>query len=171
MLYCILNTKGVGGIKRTFYYIQLVFIFLAFWIVLFERMTPKVLIAAPFVVLLSIFLSEKYLLRDSYYDLYYFNVFWLIKYGAFLFVEIYKSGFSVIPYIITGNAKPGVVSIHTDLESNFEIAILANSITLTPGTITIDVSGHCLMVLWLNPLTKEPTIAGKLIKGHLERLF
>ncbi len=146
-------------------------IFTLFWIVLFERTTPKVVLAAPFVAAASIFLSEKLLLHDRFYDLYYFNIFWLLKYTLVLVGQIYISSFKLIPFLLSGKAKPVIVSITTELEENLNVAILANSITLTPGTITIDVSGHLFMVLWLNPTTKEPTIAGKHIKGVFEKQF
>lgn len=143
-------------------------IFTLFWVVLFERTTPKVVLAAPIVAAASIILSEKYLLRDQFYDLYYFNVFWLIKYMVVLVGQIYISSFQLLPLIISGKARPVVVSITTEIEDSLNLAILCNSITLTPGTITIDVSGQLIMVLWLNPTTKEPTIAGKQIKGVFE---
>jgi multicomponent Na+:H+ antiporter subunit E len=36
--------------------------------------------------------------------------------------------------------RPGIVAIPLDIESDEEITLLANMITLTPGTLTIDVS-------------------------------
>jgi multicomponent Na+:H+ antiporter subunit E len=157
--------------KKQFYYFQLVLIFTIFWIVLFERATPFVLLTAPLISVLSIKASEKFLLKDSYYDLYYFNIFWLIKYSFYLLLEIYKSGLSIIPNIISGHASPEIVEIYTDLDSNLQLALLANSITLTPGTITMDIEGQRLKVLWMDPKTKNITMAGILIKGRLEKLL
>lgn len=157
--------------KKQFYYFQLVLIFTIFWVVLFERATPIVLMTAPLVSVFSIKISEKFLLKDSYYDLYYFNVFGLIKYSFYLLFEIYKSGLSIIPNIISGHSNPEVVEIYTDLDTNLQLALLANSITLTPGTITMDIEGQRLKVLWMDPKTKNITMAGILIKGRLERLL
>jgi multicomponent Na+:H+ antiporter subunit E len=36
--------------------------------------------------------------------------------------------------------KPGIIKIPLDVETNVEISLLANLITLTPGTLSIDVS-------------------------------
>ena len=36
--------------------------------------------------------------------------------------------------------RPGIVAIPLDIKSDFEITLLANMITLTPGTLSIDVS-------------------------------
>ncbi len=156
-------------IKKTTYYIQLTLILSLFWIILFERFTLKVVLAAPFVALLSIWVTETALLEDSLYEMYPFRLHRMLLYGLFLIIEIYKSGISMIPYIIFGKANPTFVEITTELESNLELAVLSNSITLTPGTITTDISGQRLVVLWLNPLTTQPTMAGIHIKGKLEK--
>jgi multicomponent Na+:H+ antiporter subunit E len=146
-------------------------IFTIFWIVLFERATPFILFTAPLISIFSIKISEKFLLKDSFYELYYFNIFWLIKYSFYLIIEIYKSGLSIIPNIISGHSNPDIVEIYTDLDSNLQVALLANSITLTPGTITMDVHGQRLKVLWMDPKTKNVTMAGIMIKGRLEKLL
>ena len=36
--------------------------------------------------------------------------------------------------------KPGIFAFRTDLKTDWEITILANMITLTPGTLVIDIS-------------------------------
>lgn len=36
--------------------------------------------------------------------------------------------------------KPGIFALRTELQTDWEITILANLITLTPGTLVIDVS-------------------------------
>lgn len=38
------------------------------------------------------------------------------------------------------NVKPGIIRIPLDVKTNVEISLLANLITLTPGTLSIDVS-------------------------------
>lgn len=143
--------------------------FTIFEIALLGRMTPLIMISSPIVSFFSIFISEKYLLKASYYELYYFNIFKLIKYCFILIFEIYKASFALIPVIFSGKSHPGIVFISTGLKKNLDIAILANSITLTPGTITLDVIDRDLLVLWLNPKTKNPILAGKIIKGTLEK--
>lgn len=42
--------------------------------------------------------------------------------------------------------NPGIVKIKTDLEGDFAKLTLANSITLTPGTLSIDVNGDDIYV-------------------------
>jgi multicomponent Na+:H+ antiporter subunit E len=46
--------------------------------------------------------------------------------------------------------NPEVVEVKTDLQSRFGKLLLANSITLTPGTLTVDVIGDRLLVHWID---------------------
>ncbi|MDD5675372.1 MAG: Na+/H+ antiporter subunit E, partial [Chitinivibrionales bacterium] len=65
--------------------------------------------------------------------------------------------------------KPGVVKVKTTLTTATGIAVLANSITLTPGTHTIDVTpdGY-LYVHWINVKTHDRDLATALIVGRFE---
>ena len=75
----------------------------------------------------------------------------LLRYVLVLGVEIIKANMAVMR-LITSNSEvvePVMVRVHTDLRSNFCRVLLANSITLTPGTITVSLDGdeyvvHCL---------------------------
>lgn len=46
--------------------------------------------------------------------------------------------------------KPGIVKVRTSLTTDTGKAFLANSITLTPGTMTVDVDGEYLYVHWID---------------------
>jgi multicomponent Na+:H+ antiporter subunit E len=45
---------------------------------------------------------------------------------------------------------PVVVEVHTHLDSSLGRLLLANSITLTPGTLTVDIEGERLRVHWID---------------------
>ena len=74
-------------------------------------------------------------------------------------------------YIIKGKAKTSIIWIETDLKKSENITILANSITLTPGTISIAVSENKILVLWVNPQISNSMIASDIIKGKLENVL
>ena len=73
----------------------------------------------------------------------------LALYPFFLIGEIYVQGFQVIRFILTG-ARAHIVEIKTGLKSDFLKALLMGSITLTPGTITLDLKGRNLTILNLS---------------------
>jgi multicomponent Na+:H+ antiporter subunit E len=58
--------------------------------------------------------------------------------GPFL-VEVTKANIDVAGRVITGRIRPGIIRVTSDLKTDLGIFMLANSITLTPGTITVDI--------------------------------
>ncbi len=164
-----MSYKMRGLMKRLIQNIQWIFIFLAVWIILFEKFTPATAVSGLITGCLCLYFTEKYLLGSSYNAAYPISLFGLVKYTSFLIWEIYKAGINTTIKVFTGKINPGVVDIETSLEDDLSIIILANSITLTPGTVTIDKTGNKLKVLWLDMKSEDAEEAGKLIKKNLER--
>ncbi len=71
-----------------------------------------------------------------------------LLYVGVLFVEIFKSGYAVLKFVLARHItiEPQIVVFRVPLKSDFLKTILANSITLTPGTITIQVEGDIFYV-------------------------
>lgn len=76
---------------------------------------------------------------------------WFLVYIVLLIREIIKANLAIIPKILTveEEMEPCLVKFRTSLKSDFTRMLLANSITLTPGTITVSLEGdeytiHCL---------------------------
>lgn len=81
----------------------------------------------------------------------YRKVFKFLRYSCVLIMEIVKANFAVIHMILSEKeeAEPALVSFHSDMKTPVGRAMLANAITLTPGTITVsleesDYVVHCL---------------------------
>lgn len=65
--------------------------------------------------------------------------------------------------------RPGVVAVPLDVKTDAEITLLANLITLTPGTLSLDVSSD-KRVLYVHAMyVKDPGAVRKEIKNGLER--
>lgn len=66
----------------------------------------------------------------------------VIRFVFYFTVEVVKSNFKVMYEVITPNQnmKPGIVAIPLDVRTDIEITVFANLITLTPGTLSLDVS-------------------------------
>ncbi|EXJ15251.1 Na+/H+ antiporter subunit E [Imhoffiella purpurea] len=64
--------------------------------------------------------------------------------------------------------NPGIVRIKTRLERPYQRLILANSITLTPGTVTLDMDGDEMYVHWIDVRESDPERAGAVIKDAME---
>ena len=59
-------------------------------------------------------------------------------FGPFL-VELTKANLDVAYRIITGRIRPGIIRLHSGMNSDLALTMLAHSITLTPGTLSVNV--------------------------------
>lgn len=127
-------------------------LFFCVWIIFNGTMTAEIaMIGAVIVLLMFTFICRfmDYSLRQEI--LLYKKSICLMHYILILGMEIMKANMAVIR-LITSNSEvvePVMVRVHTNLKSNFCRVLLANSITLTPGTITVSLDGdeyvvHCL---------------------------
>ena len=97
--------------------------------------------------------------------------FWL---GTFM-VELVKANVDMALRCFGGckDVNPGIVKVPVGLKSLYGQAALANSITLTPGTITLDIAEEdgqtYYYVHWIDVTETDPEKAGEAIKGRLER--
>ncbi len=75
----------------------------------------------------------------------------ILHYLAAFFVDLVVANYQLAKRILTPSLpiRPEIVEVHTRLRSPLGRMLLANSITLTPGTLTIDVQGDRLLVHWV----------------------
>ncbi len=85
-------------------------------------------------------------------------LFLLYLVGPFLYAMA-RANLDVAWRVITGRINPGIVRFNPGLRTDFGRTFLANSITLTPGTLTLDVddgSGD-FFVHWINVTDPSPS--------------
>jgi multicomponent Na+:H+ antiporter subunit E len=72
----------------------------------------------------------------------------LAAYAGWLMVEIVKANLAVIRLVLDPrhSISPALVNVPTECRSDMAKALFANSITLTPGTVTIDVEPNVFVV-------------------------
>jgi len=93
----------------------------------------------------------------------------LIIYLFLMIFYIYRSSFAVLIAIVTGRVSPRIVHFRTGLKSDMARMMLANSITITPGTITLDLNDDHLTVHWFFASTSHSKVAGNAVKGMMEK--
>jgi multicomponent Na+:H+ antiporter subunit E len=84
-----------------------------------------------------------FLLNRFIPDSYYFKHVKAIGYLIFLFVkELIMANIEVLKWVYKPKLdfQPGIIALPIDVKKNWEITLLANLITLTPGTLSVDVS-------------------------------
>ena len=92
-------------------------------------------------------------------------------YFAALLFRMYVASFIVLAQIATGRINPRVVHFRTKLKSDIARVMLANSITMTPGTIAMSLDDDHVIVHWLDAPTTHSRRAHRLIAAPFERLL
>ena len=127
-------------------------LFLLAWIIFNGNITLEIFIFGVVIAAVMLAFMCKYMDYSLKKEL---NVYkksvWFFAYAILLIREIVKANLTIIPKILTVEEEmdPIIVKFRTSLKSDFTRMLLANSITLTPGTITISLEGdeytiHCL---------------------------
>ncbi len=100
--------------------------------------------------------------------------YFMIYVGVFL-KEVIKANIDVAYRVLHPGLpiKPGIVRVKTDIKSETGLTFLANSITLTPGTLSVDIDTEkgVLYVHWIDVRDRDIEQATRLIAGRFERLI
>ena len=127
--------------------------FLLIWVIFNGRITPEILIIGSAVSLgVSMILYKALGYPVSTDKKIFKNLPLLLIYAGNLILEVVKAAFQVAQLVWNKKRTPDpvMVEFHSGLEGNFANVLLANSITLTPGTFTVHQEGdrfvvHCLL--------------------------
>ena len=73
---------------------------------------------------------------------------WFMVYLFVLLKNLIISNLQISKRVLSKDMKlsPAIVAVKTDLESDWKKLLLANSITLTPGTLTLDIKDDTLFI-------------------------
>jgi multicomponent Na+:H+ antiporter subunit E len=96
--------------------------------------------------------------------------FWLLIYIPVFTWQCFRSNIDVALRVLAPGLQiaPGIVRIKTRLKSEAARVFLANSITLTPGTMTVELTDDVLYIHWIEIGSEDPTEAAKKIIGPFE---
>ena len=102
---------------------------------------------------------------------------WFVAYAVYFAYYCIRANLDVAYRVLHPDMpiRPGIVKVQTDLETDIAKTFLANSITLTPGTLTIDIEGPDLYIHWISITSDDPGeqtgIIVKRFEGMLRRIF
>ncbi len=88
-----------------------------------------------------------------------------LSYLPYLLVKIIQANMDVALRVLTGNINPGIIKIDSKQKNDVGVFMLANSITLTPGTLTVDVDNNKDLYVHCIDVPKEQTtesVCGKM---------
>ena len=118
-----------------------------FWLALSGHYTPLLLSLGGVSIFLSILLAVRLRIVDRE-GAPYFTVIGVMFYIPWLLKEIFKANVAVIKACVQADLdiNPALVKVKTGCETDLAKTLFANSITLTPGTVTVQVEQNKLLV-------------------------
>ena len=127
-------------------------LFLAVWLILNGKVTAEILLFGIVISAVLFVFTCRFLDYSLHKEILLLRLIpFFIRYFWVLVKEIFKANISVLKIIFSPELQPepGFVYFDTDFKTQTAKMLLANSITLTPGTITVSVEGnrfcvHCL---------------------------
>ncbi len=85
--------------------------------------------------------------------------------------ELIKANLDVAKRVVSPSLpiNPGIVKVKTKLKSRTGRLLLANLITLTPGTLSLDIKDEFLYIHWINVTSDDIDMATKEIVENFEK--
>ena len=147
-----------------------------FWLLLTWSFTAQEIIVGAVVSLAAALFASGFLIhKDAFHLFKPARLGALISYVFVFLGELVKANLDVARRVFGGckEINPGIVKVPVDLEGDYAQAMLGNSITLTPGTITLDIAEQegktYYYIHWIDVAETDREKAGELIKGSLEK--
>lgn len=145
------------------------------WIAFTLTFNTQEIIAGLLVSFVVSSLASRFLIHENaFYMLNPVKLLWLVLYIPLFLRELIKANVDVAKRSLSPSLSinPGIVKVPTELKSEYGLAMLCNSITLTPGTISMDIveenGKNYIYIHWIDVQSKDPETAGNMIKGSLE---
>ena len=157
-----------------------IFCFL-FWMLLTWSVALRELVLGVVIAAIVAAFTSKFLIHNQAFYLY--NPVWLallVFYLVIVFLwEMIKANLSMASIVLSPNMKdykPGIIRVPAGEKpsSTYGMALLSNCITLTPGTITLDVAedekgNNYYYIHWIDVAETDRVKAGEAIKGTMEK--
>ena len=152
-------------------YLALFILTFLFWLLLTFDLSATNLVTGVAAALITALLFARHFYAKLYKFTQPLRYFWFLIYLAILIWECIKANFDVAYRVLhpAMPIKPGIVKVKLGLQSDFARAMLANSITMTPGTITVDIIDDYIYVHWIYVSSEDPEEYSRKITGRFEK--
>ena len=152
-------------------YIALFILTLLFWLLITFSLQLANIITGAVAALLTTIIFGRYFVHNVKKFLQPQRYFWLIVYLLIFTWECIKANFDVAYRVIHPGMpiKPGIVKVKLGIKSGIAKTMLANSITMTPGTIAVDVIDDIMYIHWIYVSSQDPGDYTEKISGRFEK--
>lgn len=162
--------KSSKASKVSRYFLTLISLFIL-WILLTSTLGWEELITGFIFSAFVAFFGYSYFTERGFSGINLKKTAYFLLYIPVFFWEMIKANFDVAYRVVHPKMpiKPGIVRIKTNLKSDIAKLILGNSITLTPGTLTVEIVKDNLLIHWINVRTKDVSKATDIIGKRFEK--
>ena len=138
------------------------------WCALVGTFDPGTFVQGFLLAFAALCLSSPMLGRTAYFR----RVLLAARLGAYFLYELAVSSLQVAWEVITPGqrSRPAIVAVPLDIEDPLQITVLANLISLTPGTLSLDVSPDGKTLYVHDMFVDDPDETRRSIKTGFERL-
>ena len=147
-----------------------------FWILLTGSFVWQELVAGAVVSAGVALFSARWFVHEAPGRFFGKRLFILIWYCVGIFPwELIKANWDMAKRALSPKLRinPGIIRVPVDIPTEYGKTMLANSITLTPGTITVDIDERegqtWYYIHWIDVVETDRTAAGDVIKGRMEK--
>jgi len=101
------------------------------------------------------------------------RIMYILQYSFVFMVALVKANLEVAQIVINPKlpVNPGIVKFKSGLKSDFAKMVLANSITLTPGTLTVDLIDDEFYIHWLKMTSHDQSGIYEAIAADFEKIL
>lgn len=165
-----MQQSGARSVNR---YLTTFAVLLSLWLILVNTLDWEEVLTGVVLSALVAFLGYNYFTEQGLRHFTLKKLLYFIIYIPSFFWEMVKANLDVAYRVLHPKMpiKPGIVLIKTKLKSDTGKLTLANSITLTPGTLTMDVRGDNLLIHWINVKSTDTKEATDMIGRRFERFL
>ena len=144
---------------------------MVFWLMLtFEFTVPNIIVGTVASFITSLIFTRFFII-NVYKLIQPHRYFWFVVYLIVFIWECIKANIDVAYRVLhpAMPIRPGIVKVKTALKSEMAKMLLANSITMTPGTISVDIIDDYLYIHWIYISSEDPEVYTKIITGAFEK--
>ena len=154
--------------------ILFLFVFVLWLLLCFSLDWQHIVVGAVVALLVTVitgglFITRPHLLKNP------LRYVWFLYYIPVFIWECFKANVDMAFRVAHPDLpiKPGIVKVKTRLRSETGLTFLANSITLTPGTLTVDIDQEhsILYIHWINVSSTDIEKASQIIVTRFEKIL
>lgn len=152
-------------------YISYIVILFGLWLLFTFNLSTSNLIVGGIAAVISVLMLGRYFFETTSKLLDPKRYLWFMVYVFIFAWECLKANLDVAYRVLHPDLpiKPGIVKVKINLKTDLARTTLANSITMTPGTITVDIIQDYIYVHWIYVKSTDPGKYAEQISGRFEK--